>query len=628
MKYLTILVLSLFLISAVSAQLNYNNPRLPRIQAPEVTVTTSSGGSGGNVTSVSSSTNCITVNPTTGDVILTFNSSCSGTSGNPFNQDLNTTNRVVFANVNSTGNLSSSTGVLFNPIDNVFAISHLNHANVTNFAFAQTGGANGHTHINSPTDIGFHILDGDHVMFIDRNRLDVHLRGNFSGDLYVNNNTLVNTWLYNQTMAINPFNQNLNTTNSPTFAGATINGMATIDNPAGLGDFAKFTILGGFLQVGKLTSENGYMQFMGQGVDTYFGNTSASYVGLTTAGDVLIGMLNNYKLIDTSGVNIESNASRTTFYRNTTIQNNITLKDRLNGWLGFSCGTNQSLKQWWLNGTSECIYVNQSGGGGTTNNYYNVSNYYFNQTSTTFNQSTLLFGGFSGTAVNLATRSYVSMVGGSDTVNTVYANRMINLTNNGYLTNFKFNLNGTSIRNQVNATIEINGGVTNITCVTGTNQFCFNNSLIYFDRNSTMALSIRSNSTVPLSNFHYSVEYLRNITINVSAPIYNVVSNDITGTTALDTTYNNTYGRPAYIDVSFTSTGVNGLDTAILDAYANGTFKAQEGIDLRNLNTDGFTTINYNHLGFYVQPNEKWSLNSSVAGSGVLSLTKVVLTTL
>lgn len=35
------------------------------------------GGSGSNVTSVTSSTNCIVVSPTTGDVILTFNTSCA-----------------------------------------------------------------------------------------------------------------------------------------------------------------------------------------------------------------------------------------------------------------------------------------------------------------------------------------------------------------------------------------------------------------------------------------------------------------------------------------------------------------------------------------------------------------------
>lgn len=77
MRKLIFLFVVTFLISLVSAQFGYNNENLPRI-VPATETTTTSGGEGSNVTSVTSSTNCILVNPTTGDVILTFNESCAG----------------------------------------------------------------------------------------------------------------------------------------------------------------------------------------------------------------------------------------------------------------------------------------------------------------------------------------------------------------------------------------------------------------------------------------------------------------------------------------------------------------------------------------------------------------------
>src|SRR5690606_5078431 len=54
--------------------------------------------SGGNVTSVDSTDNCILVNPTTGDVLLTFNTSCASIGGSSFNSTYDATSRDVTAN--------------------------------------------------------------------------------------------------------------------------------------------------------------------------------------------------------------------------------------------------------------------------------------------------------------------------------------------------------------------------------------------------------------------------------------------------------------------------------------------------------------------------------------------------
>lgn len=54
------------------------------IPQPSAVITSSSGG--GNVSSVTSSTNCITVNPTIGAVIITYNTSCSGTGNSSWTE--------------------------------------------------------------------------------------------------------------------------------------------------------------------------------------------------------------------------------------------------------------------------------------------------------------------------------------------------------------------------------------------------------------------------------------------------------------------------------------------------------------------------------------------------------------
>lgn len=88
MRYITLFLVLFSLMALTSAQLSYSNPTIPIITSPTSITTSAAPASGANVTSVTSSTNCILVNPTTGNVVITFNTSCgnstSSTSGNFF----------------------------------------------------------------------------------------------------------------------------------------------------------------------------------------------------------------------------------------------------------------------------------------------------------------------------------------------------------------------------------------------------------------------------------------------------------------------------------------------------------------------------------------------------------------
>lgn len=107
MKSLKILLLLLLLVSTVSAQINI---RTPENQVSEdnsfinILSNVVSAVTGGNVTSIASGDGCILVNQPTGDVVLTFNTSCASSGGNFF-----------FANFTASFN-SNLTAVL--PLEN------------------------------------------------------------------------------------------------------------------------------------------------------------------------------------------------------------------------------------------------------------------------------------------------------------------------------------------------------------------------------------------------------------------------------------------------------------------------------------------------------------------------------
>ena len=115
----------------------------------------------------------------------------------------------------------------------------------------------------------------------------------------------------------------------------------------------------------------------------------------------------------------------------------------------------------------------------------------------------------------------------------------------------------------------------------------------------------------------------------INATGVNITSNhqtyNITSFTSLDTTYNNTLDRVVYIDVSFTSTVPSGA-TAFVTAYVNGTMRAYEGQTWREILIDIGQGTDYHHFGFYVQPTQRWSLNSSTDSGGSVTLERVILT--
>lgn len=140
------LVLATILFSSVgtAALFGYDNPKLPRIEPDEVTNFTGGGGGGGggNVTSVDSTTNCIIVNPKTGDVLLTFNASCGG--GNVF------------------GNITD----LYIPYENPIHNANFSQRNFTNFSYIAWGQANnaqvhydGNNFIVDPKVVGTGYID-------------------------------------------------------------------------------------------------------------------------------------------------------------------------------------------------------------------------------------------------------------------------------------------------------------------------------------------------------------------------------------------------------------------------------------------------------------------------------------
>lgn len=172
--------------------------------------------------------------------------------------------------------------------------------------------------------------------------------------------------------------------------------------------------------------------------------------------------------------------------------------------------------------------------------------------------------------------------------------------------------------------------------------FVDNGAVRSFESNVTRTHIYNNASfTGTINNFTNNIFIAQNTTIKglrhdwavsngiINATGVNITSNhqtyNITANTALDTTYNNTLDRVVYIDVSFTSL-VPATANAYITAYVNGTYRASEGQDWREAIQDIGQSTDYHHLGFYVQPTQRWSLNSSTASGGSVALERVILT--
>ncbi|MBS3072334.1 hypothetical protein J4477_00695 [Candidatus Pacearchaeota archaeon] len=180
-----------------------------------------------------------------GNIIYGYNQSLNPVLSNIFNQDLNTTNNVLFSDLNVT-NVLRVGGTLLQ----ADTAGTLNITGTTNFnggwrsggvtvsggnLFAQT------IFVYNITSLAVNDLEINGSLIPDLNNTfdignitqvyrNIYLSGN-EGDIYFGPNS-VKQWLYNQTQSAvmsNIFNQDLNTTNNVVFENITSTGNLTVD---------------------------------------------------------------------------------------------------------------------------------------------------------------------------------------------------------------------------------------------------------------------------------------------------------------------------------------------------------------------------------------------------------------
>lgn len=350
-------ILSLVL---VSSQYSLNNKNIPTL-GPTSSITSSSS-SGGNVTSVSSGDNCIFVSPTTGDVVVTFNTSCggSGSGDGSFNITYQT-----FAYNQTTPALNYVRTYYYNKTEiNSFNASWISTFNITYQTWAY----------NQTTAVFNTILLNN----------TISQRGVAIGFNSTYNATYAQ-FAYNQTIAINPFNQDLNTTNNPTFNNLTLTGNGFYSK-AGIYDvdlsdpllrWIRFTALGGTIEVADLNFALGAFLFQAKSnLDLYFGNDDLTAVlSLLNSGYIEISPANSLLVRNGLGTVIEANNSKTTIFSNLTsfatnntfinnviFNQNTTIKGNYHDWVNPSSSINTTINATGVNIISnhQIYYVNYS----------------------------------------------------------------------------------------------------------------------------------------------------------------------------------------------------------------------------------------------------------------------------
>lgn len=384
---LVFLIVLLGLVTAQTTQ-GYRNPTVPFLQSGGTTTPVVSGG--GNVTSVTSGDNCIFVNPTTGIVVITFNTSCgsggavdSVTSGddflifNPTTGNvvgrLNTTtlNVTIDNRINSRGFLNSSvanqtyylitnpsnfinitTGQFFN--DTAF----INSVNSSIWSYINTNQPSWLTTFNATYN---NILNqtcptGNYSYGIQSNgtilcRSDASGGG---GDFFFANFTT--SFNLNLTAALPLANRTLPhcsnvtgqttgvcPTSDVTFRNLTVqnitarfgrfDGTQTVDVDLGQ-DWYVFCVVDCLAQLGYLSSSLGVFQFKGGALlDLYFTSFDLSTQLIVGASGTLIARVTNTFYVDnpiTSVRSFETNSTRTQIYGNSTLSGlNNTVQNNL-----------------------------------------------------------------------------------------------------------------------------------------------------------------------------------------------------------------------------------------------------------------------------------------------------------
>ena len=359
MKFkIVLLVAFLFLIVFASAQ-NYNNPRLPRITNPSTSVT-SSAVTGGNVTSVTSSTNCITVSPTTGNVVITFNTSCgsgvdtdtwwrlnnTGLVNNSGYLDLNYTTinetiRIKINEINTSAIYTTHNQTYFNFLQNLSAYTCasgnvVNGVNSNGTVKCIVDANTGPTISNSSLNAIYLNLSGTNANQ-NINISFYNLSAGWFKGLF--NWTTLNNWL-SFDGAVLSFNETKlnNTIDDRALSSSEANGTymkKAGDNATGLYDFNQangvlgawttFSFLG--TQVGRVTSENAVFQILG--VPGVF----ATWLGDCNSACLIAGVDSVFQMSAVKSNQIKTNNALTMELNRTLISHiaNDTIFDNPNG---------------------------------------------------------------------------------------------------------------------------------------------------------------------------------------------------------------------------------------------------------------------------------------------------------
>ena len=330
MKYKIFLLISLILMTFIVSAQNYNNPKIPRITNPTISSVSVSLNVSSNVSSVTSSNNCILVNPTTGNVVLTFNSSCATTAQNfltnQLNNNLNTTSNVTFNNITVNQeiiiNNNRISPWLYNQTLAVFLMSLLNNT------------------------------IGDYGVRVGFNSTFNSTYAPWSYNQTYNNMTLgtnrSNCWFDDCSGYRNPFNQVLNTTSNVTFFADNIDSTT-------LGAWTTFKFFGS--QVGRITSENLVFQIMGLPgtFATWLGDCGSACLIAGVDGIFQMSATKSNQVRNNNVVDLEINNTMTTVYTNLTVNYNLTLLGETYSKQNITVIGNVTAKVDLCNGDGKCL---------------------------------------------------------------------------------------------------------------------------------------------------------------------------------------------------------------------------------------------------------------------------------
>lgn len=346
----TILIIGIIFASIlVSAQININgstsNKGIINIQSPLVI-----SSSGANVTSVSSGDNCIFVSPTTGDVIVTFNTSC-GTGTSAVDSVASLDNYLIISP--TTGDVKAKiNGTVFNTtIDQRISLNQNGFGNFffANFSQSFTNNLTAvlplenrtRSHITNITGFFFNyntttatftmnLLNNTIAQYgkligfnsTQNETYDHLLNQNCQGGLFQNGTLMNGTLVCGAVIAQQNLTNVAFLNNTQTFT------KVNTFNQAGLGAWTTFQFSG--FSLGEITSALGLFEYHAlNSFDFYFTNT-----GRTAIFEILntgtIKSVTTEFTVDIPTTKFKVNSTTTTISNNLTLEQNLNVAGRLN----------------------------------------------------------------------------------------------------------------------------------------------------------------------------------------------------------------------------------------------------------------------------------------------------------